>query len=132
MKETNKERDQLVNSVCRILIERRGSTSSVVNFTRLNSESFGWSTGVASLLNHEAAHQVVEAALLAAAIKGSVRAQIFYLTNRDPERWKTLNRLELSNTDDPAAFVELLSAQLQAMHQVFEGGSSDDVLAPNK
>lgn len=48
----------------------------------------------------EARTQIVEDALFKAAIEGNVTAMIFWLCNRRPDRWKNINKAELSISSD--------------------------------
>jgi hypothetical protein len=50
----------------------------------------------AVIIAKESRIEIVEDANFASAVKGNVTAQIFFLCNRDPNRWKHVSRVEHS------------------------------------
>ncbi len=55
--------------------------------------------------------EIVEDALFNRASRGNVTAQIFFLCNRAPERWKNVQKIEASLTEIPKLSFEVSYAQ---------------------
>ncbi len=62
-------------------------------------------------------HEAVESALLKSAISGNVTAQIFYLCNRQPDRWTHVNQVHVDNRTQVLNFGvdEALQAKIMSM-----------------
>ena len=61
-------------------------------------------------------HEAVESALLKSAMSGNVTAQIFYLCNRQPERWTHVNQVRVDTKVDVHVGAEqALQAKIMSM-----------------
>ena len=66
-------------------------------------------------------HEAVESALLKSALSGNVTAQIFYLCNRQPERWQHVNQVRVDTKIDVHVGAEqALQAKIMSMAQLAE------------
>ena len=66
-------------------------------------------------------HEAVESALLKSAMSGHVTAQIFYLCNRQPERWTHVNQVRVDTKVDVHVGAEqALQAKIMSMAQLVE------------
>ena len=67
-------------------------------------------------------HEAVESALLKPALSGHVTAQIFYLCNRQPERWTHVNQVNKVDTkiDVHVGAEQALQAKIMGMAQLAE------------
>ena len=66
-------------------------------------------------------HEAVESALLKSAMSGNVTAQIFYLCNRQPERWTHVNQVRVdTKVDVHIGAAEALQAKIMGMAQLAE------------
>lgn len=70
----------------------------------------------------EAAIQCVEDALFASALSGKVPAQIFFLCNRRPDRWKTVTKLEHGSSSDTDRLDQLKDDQRKLLIKYTEVG----------
>jgi hypothetical protein len=62
-------------------------------------------------------------------VAGDVKAMIFYLTNRAPEKWRFSNRIESvsgKNTDDAVDLSKLSDEQLAALSDIFRQMNEDE------
>ena len=67
-------------------------------------------------------HEAVESALLKSAMSGNVTAQIFYLCNRQPERWTHVNQVRVdTKVDIHVGAEQALQAKIMGMAQIEEG-----------
>ena len=62
----------------------------------------------------EAATHEVERVLLARALEGNVTAQIYWLCNRQPERWKSNSRVPLYDPGAPLTFTDFMRCSDEA------------------
>ena len=66
-------------------------------------------------------HEAVESALLKSAMSGNVTAQIFYLCNRQPERWTHVNQVRVdTKVDIHVGAEQALQAKILSMAQLAE------------
>ena len=66
-------------------------------------------------------HEAVESALLKSAMSGHVTAQIFYLCNRQPERWTHVNQVRVdTKVDVHIGAAEALQAKIMGMAELNE------------
>ena len=66
-------------------------------------------------------HEAVESALLKSAMSGNVTAQIFYLCNRQPERWTHVNQVKVdTKVDIHVGAEQALQAKIMGMAQLAE------------
>ena len=71
-------------------------------------------------------HEAVESALLKSALGGNVTAQIFYLCNRQPERWTHVNQVKVDTKIDVHVGAEqALQAKILSMAQLSEPEEHD-------
>ena len=66
-------------------------------------------------------HEAVESALLKSALSGNVTSMIFYLCNRQPERWTHVNQVRVDTKIDVHVGTEqALQAKIMSMAQLAE------------
>ena len=66
-------------------------------------------------------HEAVESALLKSALGGNITAQIFYLCNRQPERWTHVNQVRVdTKVDIHVGAEQALQAKILSMAQLAE------------
>ncbi len=66
-------------------------------------------------------HEAVESALLKSAMSGNVTAQIFYLCNRQPDRWQHVNQVRVdTKVDIHVGAEQALQAKIMSMAQLAE------------
>ena len=66
-------------------------------------------------------HEAVESALLESAVGGNVTAQIFYLCNRQPDRWQHVNQVRVdTKVDIHVGAEQALQAKIMGMAQLAE------------
>lgn len=78
------ETGNTVGSVCKVL----NITAATYRHHRTTDKEFAEQVDLAKLARDE----LVEDALYLSALSGNVNAQIFYLCNRRPDRWRSVNR----------------------------------------
>ena len=71
-------------------------------------------------------HEAVESALLKSALSGNVTAQIFYLCNRQPERWTHVNQVRVdTKVDIHVGAEQALQAKIMSMAHLAEPEEHD-------
>jgi len=70
----------------------------------------------------EAASQAVEDALFVSAVSGKIPAIIFWLCNREPDRWRSVTKLEHRTSSDSEKLDEIQEAQRKLLKQYTEQG----------
>ena len=72
-------------------------------------------------------HEAVESALLKSALSGNITAQIFYLCNRQPDRWQHVNRpVVATQVDIHVGAEQALQAKIMSMAGLSEPEEEHD------